>query len=60
MGILSFGLSAPRTLALNCGFTVTFWGLVQIVVYMGFPAYFIIESICEGVVGRNGAKVGVM
>lgn len=34
MGILAFGLSTPRTMAVATGVVVAFWGAFQILVYL--------------------------
>lgn len=34
MGVLAFGLSSPRSLAIACGVLVCAWGPVQIAVYL--------------------------
>jgi hypothetical protein len=34
MGVLAFGLSTPRTLAIACGVLVAAWGPLQIVIYL--------------------------
>jgi len=40
MGVLAFGLSSPRSLAIACGVLVCAWGPVQIAVYLKWPLYF--------------------
>eukprot|EP01038_Epipyxis_sp_PR26KG_P008044 gene8044-10899_t len=40
MGILAFGLSAPRKLAIACGVLTCAWGPLQIALYLKWPNYF--------------------
>jgi len=40
MGILAFGLSVPRELAIATGVIVSFWGCLQMLLYAYRPTYF--------------------
>lgn len=40
VGILCFGLSTPRGMAIGCGVAIAFWGLFLIVVALLKPDYF--------------------
>jgi hypothetical protein len=40
MGVLAFGLSTPRPLAIACGVLVAAWGPLQIAIYLKVIANF--------------------